>query len=108
MKFWNASLVSLAVERRTPKDEEQLELLQAEIEQATKSRDPFRFAAADVAFHSCFYSMARHRRLFSMWEQIAPSVRILLETTNYVDRDLRLASASTPRPPGGLHGQGFG
>ena len=24
-----------------------------------------------------------------MWEQIAPSVEILLETTNYVDRDLR-------------------
>jgi GntR family transcriptional regulator of gluconate operon len=84
--------VSLAVERRTPKDEEQLEFLQAEIERATKSRDPFRFAAADVAFHACFYSMARHRRLLSMWEQIAPSVRILLETTNYVDRDLRSAA----------------
>ncbi len=84
--------VGLAVERRTPKEEEQLQLLQAEIELATKSRDPFRFAAADVAFHSCFYSMARHRRLFSMWEQIAPSVRILLETTNYVDRDLRSAA----------------
>jgi DNA-binding FadR family transcriptional regulator len=27
-----------------------------------------------------------------MWEHIAPSVRTLLETTNYVDRDLRSAA----------------
>jgi GntR family transcriptional regulator, gluconate operon transcriptional repressor len=84
--------LTLAVERRTPDDESELKLLQVEIERATKSGDPFRFAAADVAFHSFFYSMARHRRLQGMWEQIAPSVKILLETTNYVDRDLRSAA----------------
>jgi GntR family transcriptional regulator of gluconate operon len=84
--------ITLAVERRTPEEEDQLQLLQAEIDEAAKSKDAIRFAAADVAFHSFFYNMARNRRLFGMWEQIAPSVKLLLETTNYIDRDLRSAA----------------
>ena len=35
--------VTLAVDRRTPKDEEELQLLQTEIDEATKSKEPFRF-----------------------------------------------------------------
>jgi GntR family transcriptional regulator, gluconate operon transcriptional repressor len=84
--------VTLACERRTPEDNDRLRVLLNEMEEATKSKEPIRFAAADIAFHSFFYTMARHRRLLGMWEQIAPSVEILLETTNYVDRDLAFAA----------------
>ncbi|CAN5491817.1 GntR family transcriptional regulator [soil metagenome] len=46
------------------------------------------FARADLAYHSGFYEVARHRRLHQMWRQYEPTFGVLLTITTAEDVNL--------------------
>jgi len=46
---------------------------------AEEADDPSAFAAADLRFHQALFSAADHRRLQSIWGQMAPTLEVLLE-----------------------------
>lgn len=56
---------------------------------AADDRDPARFAAADLDFHSAFYDIAGNRRLAAAWATHRPLFAAMLDVTNTRDRDLR-------------------
>ncbi|MFC3997421.1 GntR family transcriptional regulator [Nocardiopsis sediminis] len=63
--------------------------LAAELEQtlqamrtAAETRDPEAYTAADLRFHSVFYSTAGHRRLADVWAQYRPTIEMLLLASN--------------------------
>jgi GntR family transcriptional regulator of gluconate operon len=56
--------------------------------QAADARDPARFAAADMDFHSAFYDLCGNRRLAAAWATHRPLFAAVLDVTNTRDRDL--------------------
>lgn len=80
--------LTTAVGRATSVDRKQLRSLIIEMENAVNRNEPLLFSEIDEQFHTLFYSITRHRRLIGMWQQLAPSVRLLLDATNSADRDL--------------------
>jgi GntR family transcriptional regulator, gluconate operon transcriptional repressor len=55
---------------------------------AAAADDAATFADADLAFHSLFYALSRHRRLESVWQQYRPTFADMLSVTNASDRNL--------------------
>lgn len=65
----------------------------ATMQSAARSHDQSAFAQADVDFHSAIVGAAAMKRLSAMWDQLEPSIRMILEVTNVVDHDLDSALA---------------
>lgn len=66
----------------------------AEMRDAAQRADPPGFARSDLAFHTEFYILSRHRRLTAVWDQYRPTFAVMLDITNAQDRDLRPAAES--------------
>ena len=62
--------------------------------EAAARGDAAEFAVADLAFHSCFYDLAGHRRLRNVWQQYLPTFTVLLQVTTAYDTDLRPSADS--------------
>lgn len=60
---------------------------------AAESKDVHDFAVADIDFHSAVVRFTGKRRLIAMWDQLEPSIRMILEVTNAVEPDLQSALA---------------
>lgn len=75
-------------------DDARLRLLVEKMGEAVRAGDGLWVAHLDVAFHSSFFTLAHHRRLMGAWEQLAPSVTLLLEVSNTTDRDLPAATVA--------------
>jgi GntR family transcriptional regulator, gluconate operon transcriptional repressor len=58
------------------------------LKDAAKSGDYLRFAHADMAFHTSFYTVAGNGRLLQVWRQYEPTFAVLLELTTAEDVDL--------------------
>ncbi len=56
---------------------------------AAQDNDPSGFAAADLDFHSGFYSIGGNRRLAAVWTTHRALFAAMLDVTNTQDRDLR-------------------
>ena len=82
--------VSLAVDHATAADDERLASLVEEMRDAATAGDGTAFASLDIEFHSVFYQLARHRRLLNAWNNLSPSVALLLQVSNAADRDLNV------------------
>ncbi|GLU48225.1 GntR family transcriptional regulator [Nocardiopsis ansamitocini] len=61
---------------------------------AAKNHDPEAFTAADLEFHSVFYSTAEHRRLEGVWAQYRPTIEMLLLASNERYEDLQPSVAA--------------
>lgn len=78
-------------------DDVHLRRLVDEMGEVAAVGDGLRVAHLDVEFHSSFFAFAHHRRLTTAWEQLSPSVTLLLEVSNSTDRDLTDAAAAHER-----------
>lgn len=58
------------------------------LKEAANAGDHLRFAHADMAFHTSFYSVAGNSRLLQVWRQYEPTFAVLLELTTAEDIDL--------------------
>ncbi|MFB6671879.1 GntR family transcriptional regulator [Streptomyces sp. NPDC056390] len=84
-----------AIERAdVPTAADQLDARVAVMAKAAEDKDPTAFAEADLEFHTAFYQLAEHRRLWAAWEQYRPVFAVLLDVTNTQDRDLQPSVAS--------------
>lgn len=63
------------------------------LKEAAASKDVHDFAVADIDFHSAVVRFTGKRRLIAMWDQLEPSIRMILGVTNAVDPDLKSALA---------------
>lgn len=63
------------------------------MQDAAATGDVDTFARADLDFHECFYRVAAHRRLHSVWMQYRPTFADMLSVTNTRDRDLAPTAA---------------
>ncbi|RFC74514.1 GntR family transcriptional regulator [Streptomyces sp. AcE210] len=78
-----------AIERAdVPTAADRLDARVAVMAKAADDKDPTAFAEADLEFHTAFYQLAEHRRLWAAWEQYRPVFAVLLDVTNTQDRDL--------------------
>ena len=55
---------------------------------AVDRKDVEDFAQADIDFHSIAVKLSGKRRIVTMWDQIEPSMRLVLQVTNRIDDDL--------------------
>lgn len=56
--------------------------------EAADRDDPDAFAVADIDFHSAAVRLSGRRRVVGMWDQIEPSMRLILQITNIIDGEL--------------------
>lgn len=77
-----------AAARATAADWEPAQRELSAMRDAADRHDAAEFAIADLAFHSQFYELSRHRRLLSVWEDYLPTFRVLLAVTTAEDADL--------------------
>lgn len=64
---------------------------------AADRNDAESYAAADVQFHTLFYEASGHHRLQTMWNQLLPTFRALLQVTISRDADLHPSAESHER-----------
>lgn len=83
----------LAVGRASPGEWVVAERAVETMRQAAAAEDPDAFAAADLEFHSEFYRLSRHRRVWSVWEQYRPTLAAVFSVTNSNKHDLPKNSA---------------
>lgn len=76
------------IARREDVDWTPLEDAVARMRVAAGAPDPAAFAAADLDFHSDFYSLGGNRRLAATWALHRPLFAAMLAVTNTTDRDL--------------------
>ncbi|MGX1676405.1 GntR family transcriptional regulator [Streptomyces sp. NPDC055400] len=76
------------IARRASADWSVLDATLETMRQAADDRDPTRFAAADLDFHSAFYELSDNRRLAAAWATHRPLFAAMLDVTNTRDRDL--------------------
>jgi len=69
----------LTLARQGTVDWEPFENAVGAMTQAAESKEAAAFAAADLRFHQALFDAAGHRRLRSQWDQIAPTLEVLLE-----------------------------
>lgn len=79
----------LAIERAAPEEWAVAERAVATMREAAAADDPDAFAAADLEFHSEFYRLSRHRRVWSVWDQYRPTLAAVFSVTNSNKHDLR-------------------
>lgn len=80
--------VDLVIQRTRQPDWAGYDQLVEEMRKAAEARDPARFAVADLAFHTLFYSDSENRRLLGFWQQIQPTFAVMLKVTTQEERDL--------------------
>ncbi|GAP53632.1 gluconate operon transcriptional repressor [Arthrobacter sp. Hiyo6] len=54
---------------------------------AAQAQDAEAFARADIDFHSVAVRLSGKKRVVAMWDQIEPSIRLILQVTNLVNDD---------------------
>lgn len=79
--------VTEAIARLAAADWSPLDTAVAEMHAAADDGDPDRFGAADLDFHSGFYTIAANRRLAATWALHRPLFAAMLAVTN-TDREL--------------------
>lgn len=84
--------ISRVMERRPNVEWDVLESAVASMYEAGERNDVASFSAADLTFHDHIYTLARHPRLLTFWEQIRPTFAALLDVTSDFKHDVSAAA----------------
>ena len=84
--------VALAIPRLTTDDLARLESLVRGMEEAARRRAVDQFNDLDYRFHDAIIQMSDHQTLHEVWRSMQRRFRVLLASTNVINRDLRLVA----------------
>ena len=84
--------VRLAISRSNEKDWDGLEQLMEQMRVAADSGNHDAFAKSDISYHSMIYQLARHHRLWDVWNQYVPILRTLLQVSVGEEEDLHVSA----------------
>ncbi|GAB3212597.1 GntR family transcriptional regulator [Marinactinospora thermotolerans] len=80
--------LEIAMRRNRPALAAELDTTLRSMRRAAEDHDTDAYTAADLQFHSVFYSVAEHRRLGDVWAQYRPTIEMLLLASNERYEDL--------------------
>lgn len=81
-EFLETTSLRTALERRRTQLAAMLDAAMREMEPAARAQDTAAFTEADLAFHHCFLRAAGLRRVDAVWQQLRPTLHLLLTISN--------------------------